>query len=787
LQGNIDSLSSSTAESLADEVTARGNADTTLQNNIDALSSSTAETDTSLSTAIGNETTARTNADTTLQSNIDALSSSTAETDSDLSDRIENLEQGGNLGELSSSVSELETDLAQEITDRTNADTALQSNIDALSSSTAESLSDEETARANADTALQNNINALSSSTAESLADEVTARGNADTTLQNNIDALSSSTAETEAALSSSTAAVDSKVDALKIIDLTDVDTYVGHGGELPIVKDTEDGIEYVTMYDISTNTISPTAQVDQQFVATAGQTEFQLNYVPSREETVEFFVGPDRQLWGASKDYTINMNTGVVTWTDRSYTLQVGDEILIRYKRGTEAGHSELNGIIRTFQEEPVGATNGSNKVFTLAETPTSDSTVVLFKNSTLQIQTTDYTISGKIITMVTAPGSSDTLMAQYDKFNSVTTKVQETCGGTPDGTLVDFTISEIPVTYGGLMVYLNGVFQTQGTGNDYTVLGKTISFASAPSTGASVYAIYEKNSSNLVIGVVDGSIINNISDAHLAIEELIDQREYEENTNHRCAGHSQSSTAYQYFPVQFSTQKRVSPTITMSTSASANLNTVISSGVTIDGFSIGIKQSANGVVDWRGAWSAQCASITKVYDITEVDFKCVTGKMIFDELGHKIGYDTIVHTVLLSDVIRDVVLDEDEVTVLETLPSYSVIVAGVKIIFPIDNEEQKISWIYGLDSDHLAAQSLKLVKKLMTTEEYETIQSALRSNPFNKAEIRSTFLKYHLEVSSIPAEERDTLEAFVFANKDLMLTRIDAGEKYLQGTEGQ
>lgn len=168
-------------------------------------------------------------------------------------------------------------------------------------------------------------------------------------------------------------------------------------------------------------------------------------------------------------------------------------------------------------------------------------------------------------------------------------------------------------------------------------------------------------------------------------------------------------------------------------------------------------------------------------------MDFKCVTGKMIFDALGHKIGHCDIVHTVLLSDVTRDVILDEDEVTVLETLPSYSVVVDDIKITFPIDNEEQKISWIYGLDSDHLAAQTLKLVNKLMGDTAYEEIQAALRSNPYNKAEIRKEFLRYHLEVSSIAVVDMSALELFVFNNRDLMLVRIDAGERYLQGTDGQ
>ncbi len=73
--------------------------------------------------------------------------------------------------------------LQDEITNRTNADTTLQTNIDTVATDLAGEITD----RQNADTTLQTNIDAV----ATDLTTEITNRQNADTTLQTNIDNLS--------------------------------------------------------------------------------------------------------------------------------------------------------------------------------------------------------------------------------------------------------------------------------------------------------------------------------------------------------------------------------------------------------------------------------------------------------------------------------------------------------------------------------------------------------------------------------------------------------------------
>lgn len=68
-------------------------------------------------------------------------------------------------------------------------------------------------------------------------------------------------------------------------------------------------------------------------------------------------------------------------------------------------------------YQEVPSGTVNGSNTSFTLAHTPTSAASVILFENGIGQTQGAgaDYTISSGTITYLTAPPTGSILLAQY------------------------------------------------------------------------------------------------------------------------------------------------------------------------------------------------------------------------------------------------------------------------------------------------------------------------------------------------------------------------------------
>ena len=131
LQSNIDA-----------EQTARETADTNLGNRIDTESSARETMDTTLQTNITNEATAREQADTTLQENIDAEATARSAGDTALTNKIGLIAENGNYivkdNTVFANLSVLDTNLkttvdalSTEITNRTNADSILQSNIDA--------------------------------------------------------------------------------------------------------------------------------------------------------------------------------------------------------------------------------------------------------------------------------------------------------------------------------------------------------------------------------------------------------------------------------------------------------------------------------------------------------------------------------------------------------------------------------------------------------------------------------------------------------------------------------
>lgn len=65
------------------------------------------------------------------------------------------------------------------------------------------------------------------------------------------------------------------------------------------------------------------------------------------------------------------------------------------------------------------------------------------------------------------------------------------EVPSGTINGTNTDFTLASTPVS-GSVHVYLNGIRQTPGVGNDYTISGTTITFAAAPVSGDALLCDY-------------------------------------------------------------------------------------------------------------------------------------------------------------------------------------------------------------------------------------------------------------------------------------------------------
>ena len=145
------------------EITARQNADYTLQLNLNSEITSRSEGDQGLTTDIGNEVTARKAADTTLQNAINSEATARQNADSTITSNL-----NSEITARQNSDSTITSNLNLEITARQNSDSTITSNLNL-----------EVTARQNSDSTITSNLNL-----------EISARLDADSTLQSNINAI---------------------------------------------------------------------------------------------------------------------------------------------------------------------------------------------------------------------------------------------------------------------------------------------------------------------------------------------------------------------------------------------------------------------------------------------------------------------------------------------------------------------------------------------------------------------------------------------------------------------
>jgi hypothetical protein len=149
---------------------------------------------------------------------------------------------------------------------------------------------------------------------------------------------------------------------------------------------------------------------------------------------------------------------------------------------------------------EIPAGTINGANTTFTLANTPSPQTSLELYRNGLLMKQGADYSISGATLTFVAAsiPGAGDSLIASY-RYGAASGGSSFADGETPSGVLngsnANFTLAHAPTPATSLALYRNGLFMTQGV--DYTLNGSAVSFipAAVPQSSDLLIASYRYN----------------------------------------------------------------------------------------------------------------------------------------------------------------------------------------------------------------------------------------------------------------------------------------------------
>lgn len=145
------------------------------------------------------------------------------------------------------------------------------------------------------------------------------------------------------------------------------------------------------------------------------------------------------------------------------------------------------------------------------------------------VQLPGTSYSIGGGGNTIVfsQAPVTGTTL---YLVYLGKQLSVPRTVGGevvkqseTGDGTTTTWTLNSAPATAAGVLVFVDGLQQREGSGNNFVCTGSSIIFSTAPDSGAEIdfYVLSQERIS--VDVVVDGSITTpKLADASVTIAKL-------------------------------------------------------------------------------------------------------------------------------------------------------------------------------------------------------------------------------------------------------------------------
>jgi hypothetical protein len=122
------------------------------------------------------------------------------------------------------------------------------------------------------------------------------------------------------------------------------------------------------------------------------------------------------------------------------------------------------------------------------------ADSITSSDKTKTFTLPSSSQTLTGasdpSVFTNKSISGATNTLTLLPIGANIV----QEIPSGTVNGTNTTFILSNTPPANSAVVLTMNGLTLVQGSGNDYTISGATITMLSAPATGQKLYAVYSK-----------------------------------------------------------------------------------------------------------------------------------------------------------------------------------------------------------------------------------------------------------------------------------------------------
>ena len=156
----------------------------------------------------------------------------------------------------------------------------------------------------------------------------------------------------------------------------------------------------------------------------------------------------------------------------------------------------------------------DSSTTTFTLTYAIGSSPSIMVFYGGVYQIPNVAYSLSGggATITFSEAPVTGTTLIVVYLGLQLTVARTAgmevTTQTFTGDASTTSFTLTDAPVVPAGVMVFVDGLLQREGSGNNFVSSGQTIVFTAAPDSGAEI-DVYTLTKEKIAIDTVaNGSI---------------------------------------------------------------------------------------------------------------------------------------------------------------------------------------------------------------------------------------------------------------------------------------
>jgi hypothetical protein len=457
-------------DALAAEITARENADSTLQSNIAAEATAralavTAEAttraanDVTLQDNITAEQNARTGADTTLQNNIDGV---TTALNNEISAR------GTADTTLQSNIDAANTAINAEATTRGLDDVALQAAIDAeaLTRGNADAtlttnLAAEVTARIAGDAGLQGSVDTLTTNLATevtnrttAVTNEATARDAADVLLQAAIDAEETARIAADDALGVLITNASGNLGTNYYTKAQVDTTFQNLVNAAPAALDTLGEIAAQLAADESAAAALTTAIANEVTRATAA--EVALGTALDTEEAA--LVAEIARATGAESTLTTAISTEATTARAAESTLTTN--LAAEVTRATAA-----EGVLTTDLASEV--TNRTNAI------------AALTGSNGVERTANDFHV--KLATASGLVADVNGLKIDMSVMTAARLKVRDPFSGVQDGTNVEYTLSATPIA-GTEQIFVNGLLQYPGAGNDYLIVGTVVTFTTPP-----------------------------------------------------------------------------------------------------------------------------------------------------------------------------------------------------------------------------------------------------------------------------------------------------------------